>query len=169
MLFVPSNRLFRIYYNYTTTCYLSHERLTAPYTMKSVFPIFLILLVITYQTHHHVADSFQPLRNIQKYNKAHQPHHYHTSFMPSSHSQHNNMTELRMNMNNDNNKRTNKNSMEKGTSNNNSSSSGGGGILFPPGLIFICSVLLPYNDPLNVAFVFVVLLVLFNVLQRQKS
>jgi hypothetical protein len=40
---------------------------------------------------------------------------------------------------------------------------GSNGILFPPGLVFLCSILLPYNNPYWVGAVFVVALAAFNV------
>ncbi len=46
---------------------------------------------------------------------------------------------------------------------------GSSGILFPPGLVFICSILLPYNNPYWVGAVFVVGLAAFNLYARKND
>ena len=48
------------------------------------------------------------------------------------------------------------------------SDGGGNGILFPPGLVFICAVLLPYNNPAYVAITFITGLAAFNIYARKN-
>ena len=45
----------------------------------------------------------------------------------------------------------------------------GKGVLFPPGLVFICAVLLPYNNPAWVGLVFVTALAAYNVYVRKDD
>lgn len=44
-----------------------------------------------------------------------------------------------------------------------------GGVLFPPGLILLCSLLLPYSNPYLVGGVFIIALIAYNVYIRQKD
>lgn len=57
--------------------------------------------------------------------------------------------------------------MDKGP--NNGKGNTGSGILFPPGLVFLCAVMLPYNDSLSVGTVFLVAITAFNVYMRKNQ
>lgn len=43
------------------------------------------------------------------------------------------------------------------------------GVLFPPGLVFLCTVLLPYNNPVWVGAVFLTALAAYNVYMRKNE
>ena len=57
--------------------------------------------------------------------------------------------------------------MDKGP--NNGKGNTGSGILFPPGLVFFCAVLLPNNDPLLVGTVFLVAFAAFNIYMKKNE
>mmetsp|Transcript_1539 Transcript_1539/g.2102 ORF Transcript_1539/g.2102 Transcript_1539/m.2102 type:complete len:129 (-) Transcript_1539:526-912(-) len=65
------------------------------------------------------------------------------------------ITSLKMNKRSDSNDKVKKNTTD--------------GVLFPPGLILLCSLLLPYSNPYLVGAVFIIALVAYNAYIRQKD